>query len=256
MRIFLLLGVLCLWFPTVSQADLYQWTDTDGVIHMVNDISAVPETYRAGMQVYRAAKPTTGLSPLPVSPSRTYAAQSQGAFAQKIALDLGLIKESGDDAFGPLRGAGVQPAGGWEASDPLTPEVLDDVLAAARRAADAKRLPLSADGAEAVVRQAGEAFLLPPTPDSRPAWAEGEDGPEYVQPPQPLIIEQPPPQIFEVQHEPDYGDIPFIFGFPGDHHHHDHHPNDNPENPAGVPGSPTHLPFGTTHLPFRSSRTR
>src|SRR5882672_7311711 len=101
MRLFLLLlGVLCLWLPAVSQADLYQWTDADGVIHIVNEISEVPDTYRAGMKVYRAAKPTTGVSTLPVAPSRTYAAQGQGAFAQKIALDLGLIKRSSEDAFG------------------------------------------------------------------------------------------------------------------------------------------------------------
>jgi len=269
MRIFLLLiGVLCLWVPAVSQADLYQWTDADGVLHMVNEISEVPETYRVGMTVYRAAKATTGLSPLPVAPSKTYAAQSQGAFAQKLALDLGLIKMSSEDAFGPLGGAGVQPISGWEADDPLTPEVVDDVLAAARRAADAKRLPLSADGAEAVVRQAGESFLPPPTPDSRPAWAEDEAGPEYGRQPQPIVIEQPPPQIFEVAREPAYGDIPFIYGFPGGRHRHGHHPDDNRgfpspslsrpfmPNPASVPGSPTHLPFGTTHLPLESSRAR
>jgi len=263
--------------PAVSQADLYQWTDADGVIHIVDEISEVPDTYRAGMEVYRAAQPTAGVSPLPVASSRTYAAQSQGAFAQKLALDLGLIKESSEDAFGPLRGAGVQPASGWAATDPLTPEVLDDVLAAARRAADAKRLPLSADGAEAVVRQAGESFLPPTTPDPRPAWAQGEDGPEYGPQPQTIIIEQPPPQNLEVESEPDYdyGDVPFIVGFPSGHHHHDHHPDDNPgspspplsgpftPNPAGVPGSPTqmpfgtsHLPFGATHMPFGSSRAR
>src|SRR5256885_6781805 len=110
MRLFLLLiGVLCLWVPAIAQADVYQWTDADGVIHIVDEISEVPDTYRAGMEVYRAAQPTTGVSPLPVASSRTYAAQSQGAFAQKIALDLGLLKESSEDAFGPLRGAGVQP---------------------------------------------------------------------------------------------------------------------------------------------------
>ena len=271
MRSFLvLIGVLCLWLPAVSQADLYQWTDADGVMHIVDETSEVPEPYRAGMTVYRAAKPTPGVATLPVSPSRPYAAQSQGAFAQKLALDLGLIKESSEDAFGPLGGAGVQPASGWEATDPLTPEVLYDVLAAARRAADAKRLPLSADGAEAVVRQAGESFLSPTTPDPRPAWAQGEDGPEYGPQPQTIIIEQPPPQNLEVESEPDYdyGDVPFIVGFPSGHHHHDHHPDDNPgspspplrgpftPNPAGVPGRPTHLPFGTSHLPFGSSRAR
>src|SRR5262245_8392755 len=103
MRLFLLLiGILCLWVPAISQADLYEWTDADGVMHIVDEAAEVPDTYRAGMKVYRAAKPTTGVSPLPVSPSRSYAAQSQGAFAQKIALDLGLIKERSEDALGPL----------------------------------------------------------------------------------------------------------------------------------------------------------
>ena len=82
MRSFILLiGVLCLWLPGVSQADLYQWTDANGVIHIVDETSKVPEIYRAGLTVYHAAKPTAGVSTLPLSPGRTYAAQSQGAFA-------------------------------------------------------------------------------------------------------------------------------------------------------------------------------
>src|SRR2546427_7744504 len=78
------------------------------------------------------------------------------------------------------------------------------------------------------------------------------------------------PQNLEVESEPDYdyGDVPFIVGFPSGHHHHDHHPDDNPgspspplrgpftPNPAGVPGRPTHLPFSPSHLPFGSSRAR
>src|SRR3989442_757901 len=123
MRSFLvLIGVLCLWLPAVSQADLYQWTDADGVMHIVDETSEVPEPYRAGMRVSRGARATPGLATLPVSPSRPYGAESQGAFAKKIALDLGLITESSEDVFGPLGGAGFQPASGWEATDPLTPE--------------------------------------------------------------------------------------------------------------------------------------
>src|SRR5262245_41855508 len=224
----LLIGVLCLWLPAASQADLYQWTDADGVTHIVGKISDVPDPYRAGMTVYHAAQPATGLSTLPVAPSRTYAAQSQGAFAQKIALDLGLIKMSSEDAFGPLRGVGVQPASGWEADDPLTSEVVDAVLTAARRAAEAKRLPLSADGAEAVVRQAGEVFLPAVTPDSQSAGTQDEEGPEYAQQPQTIIIEQPPSPNFEIEREPDYGDIPFIYGFPGGRHHRGRPPHDHP----------------------------
>jgi hypothetical protein len=263
MRLFIVLtGTLCLWLPEISQAEVYQWIDADGVIHMANETSEVPEMYRSGMKVYHAAKPTIGLLTLPVSPSRAYPAQSQGAFAQKIALDLGLIKESSEDALGPLYGAGIQPASGWEADAPLTPEVLDDVIAAARRAADSKRLLLSADGAAAIIRQAGESFLSSATPDLGPARALGEEGQEYVQQPQTIVIEQPLPQIFEVEREPNYGDVPFIGGFPGGHRHHGYRSNDHSgtffppfsgpftPKPPGVPGSPTHLPFGASHLPF------
>jgi len=258
MRAVIFVGALCLWLPMISQADLYQWTDADRVIHIVDETSEVPEAYRADMKVYRAAKPATEVSTLPVSPSRTYAMQSQGAFAQKIAFDLGLIKKSNEDALGPLRGAGVQPAGGWQVSDPLTSEVLSDVLAASRRAAEAKRLPISADGAEAVVRQAGESFLPPPLP------VREEEPPEYILEPQTIIIEQPPTQIIEVMREPDYGYLQgaFVGGVPGSRRHRRRRfdndrlrspaPLSGPftPNPARIPGSPTHMPFGTTHMPF------
>jgi len=258
MRAVVLIGALCLWFPLVSQADLFQWTDADGVIHIVDETIEVPEAYRAGMKVYRVAKPASEASALPVSPSRTYAVQSQGAFAQKIAFDLGLIKSSNEDALGPLRGAGIQPARGWLVGDPLTVEVLSDVLAASRRAAEAKRLSISADGAEAVVRQAGESFLPSPPP------VREEEPPEYILEPQTIIIEQPPTQIIEVMREPDYGYLQgaFIGGVPGSGRHRRHR-SDNDHvrspaplsgpftpNPARIPGSPTHMPFGTTHMPF------
>jgi hypothetical protein len=259
MRAVIFMCALRLWFPVISQADLFQWTDAEGVIHIVDETTEVPEAYRAGMKVYRAAKPTAEVSTLPVSPSRTYAAQSQGAFAQKIAFDLGLIKRSDEDALGPLRGAGIQPAGGWQVGDPLTVEVLSDVQAASRRAAEAKRLPISADGAEAVVRQAGESFLPSPPPASE------ETPPEYILEPQTIIIEQPPAQIVEVIREPDYYGYlqgTFVGSVPGSRRHrrrrgdNDHvrppAPLNGPftPNPAPIPGSPTHMPFGTTHMPF------
>ncbi len=257
MRTLIFICGLWLWCSAVVHADLYQWTDADGVIHIVDETVEVPAAYRSSLKVYHAAKSVGGSPGTPLSPSGAYAAQSQGAFAQKLAQDLGLIKNDNEDALGPLRGAGIQPAGGWKVSVPLTLEVLYEVLAAARRAADAKRLPLSADGAEAVARQAAEPFLQPPP-------VQYSEEPGYDEEPE-VIIEQAPPQVIEVVREPtyEYVPVPFIFGHPGfpQHHGHGREPIPPPAplsgpftpNPAGVPGGPTHMPFGASHIPFGAS---
>lgn len=266
MRTLIFLCGLWLWCSAVVHADLYQWTDADGVIHIVDETVEVPDAYRSNLKVYHAAKSVGASSATALSPSRVYAAQSQGAFAQKLARDLGLTRNDNEDALGPLRGAGIQPAGGWKVSDPLTPAVLYEVLAAARRAADAKRLSLSADGAEAVVRQAAEPFLppLPSVQASTPPVERYNEEPGYDDEPE-VIIEQPPSQVIEVIQEPTYGyvPVPFIVGRPGFPHHHGHGGEPIPPpapltgpftpNPAGVPGGPTHMPFGTSHMPFGTS---
>jgi hypothetical protein len=258
-----------LWLicAAVVHADLYQWTDADGVIHIVDESVEVPDAYRNSLKIYHAAKTTGGTLALPLSPSRTYAAQSQGAFAQKLAQDLGLIKNSNEDAFSPLRGAGIQPADGWKVDDPLTPEVLYEVLAAARRAANVKRLSISADGAEAIVHQAAEAFLpSAPSAQAVPPVEQYSDEPGYDEEPE-VIIEQQPPQIIEVFPDQGYGYVPapLIVGGPGFRGHRGHRRGREPipppapltgpftPNPAGIPGGPTHLPFGASHLPFGAS---
>ena len=98
MRTLALMCGLCVWGAAIAQADLYQWTDAQGAIHVVDEASEVPDSYRAGLKVYHAAKTVAplGLLTAPLSPGRTYAAESQGAFAQKLALDLGLIRNSGE----------------------------------------------------------------------------------------------------------------------------------------------------------------
>jgi hypothetical protein len=261
-RFFFFLCSLWLWSTTTAWADLYQWTDTQGVIHVVDDASTVPEAYRETMKVYRAAKPTNeGLQIAPLSPSRTYAANSQGTFAQKLALDLGLIKHSGEDALSPLGGAGIQPAGGWKVADAVTPEVLDEVVAATRRAADTRRLALSADGAEAVVRQAATSFL-PPPPTAQTPSAPPQEYYEEAGEPEVVVVEQPP-QIIEVIREPYYDPAPYIYGAPylPPRHHHDHgRPGGKPRPPAPPtgphttnPGPITHRPFGASHRPFGTS---
>src|SRR5712691_5163277 len=258
MRTLIFLCGLWLWCSAVVHADLYQWTDADGVIHIVDETVEVPDAYRSNLKVYHAAKSVGASSATPLSPSRAYAAQSQGAFAQKLAQDLGLIRNDNEDALGPLRGAGIQPAGGWKVSGPLTPEVVYEVLAAARRAADAKRLSLSADGADAVVRQAAELFLppLPSVQASTPPVERYNQESGYDDEPE-VIVEQAPPQIIEVVPETryEYIPVPFAFGFPGAPRQrgfgHQSQPIPPPAplsgpftpNPAGVPGGPTHMPF-------------
>ncbi|MBI3798184.1 MAG: hypothetical protein HY268_14615 [Deltaproteobacteria bacterium] len=180
---------------------------------------------------------------------------------------MGLIKNNNEDAFGPLRGAGIQPAEGWKVDDPPTPEVLYEVLAAARRAASAKRLSISPDGAEAIVRQAAEAFLPPaPSAQAAPPVEQYSDEAGYDEEPE-VIIEQQPPQIIEVFPDPGYAysPVPFIGGSSGFRRHRDHRRGREPfpppapltgpftPNPAGIPGGATHLPFGASHLPFGAS---
>lgn len=249
----------CSFLPV--QADLYQWTDRDGVIHIVDDAAAVPEAYRDHVKVYRTATPSPAGSAAGtlLSPGRIYVANSQGAFAQQLAFDLGLIAHPGQDALGPLRGAGIQPAGGWRLDEPLTPEACYEIIAAARRAADTKRLPLSPDGAEAVVRQAAAPFL--PSPMAQPSSPAEESAEDYADEEEPdvVVIEQPP-QIIEVIREPVYLP-PVIVGvplFPPPHRHrHSRHkggdqfiPPPPPTGPHTTRPGPTHLPPRATHLPF------
>lgn len=250
-----------LWCLPAARADLYQWTDTDGVIHVVDDATAVPQVYRDRVKVYRARTPSTSVSPpgTLLSPSRTYTASSQGMFAQKLAVDLGLIKNRSEDALGPLSGVGIQPASGWRVNEPLTPEALDEVAAAARRAADAKRVPLSPDGAEAVVRQAAAPFLPPPLPRSSLLSEEYyADDYAYEEEPDVIVVEQPP-QIIEVIREPSYLP-PVIVGVPiFPHHHRPRHKREDqpftlpsPTGPHTTHPGPTHLPPRATHLPSGS----
>lgn len=244
-----------------ATADLYQWTDTNGIIHIVDEADTVPDAYRKKVKVYRGTKSVVSESPsaIALSPSRIYAEHSQGAFAQQLALDLGLIGSSAQDALGPLSGVGIRPAGGWKVHDALTPEVLYEVLAAARRAADAKRIALSADAIEAVVRQAAAPFLAVPPVAQAPVagWEESEEPGYYEEQPE-IIIEQPPLEVIEVIHEPYY--VPVIVNAPHFHHRR-HHSRGHRRNRHGQDESrlspslqqPRSIRRGLTPLPFAAS---
>ena len=187
-----------LGYPAEAEADLYRWTDARGIIHIVDESVEIPETYRDRVQIYRSSSPDVASSPAIITPSREYSARSQGVFAQKIAVDFGLIKDESIDALGPLNGAGIQPAGGWRVSRSLDLDSVDQLAAAVRRAATAQRLALSADGAEAIIRQAAVGFIPPPPPE-----------PVVQAEPDVIIVEQPP-RIIEVIREPYYVDAPTV----------------------------------------------
>lgn len=257
------LCALLLSGSATARADLYQWTDAQGVTHVVDDAQTIPEAYRGKVKTYRAPKTPNPAANL-IAPSRAYAENSQGAFAQKLALDLGLIKSANEDALGPLNTVGIQPAGGWSVDDPLTPEAHYEIIAAARRAAESRRLSLSADGAEAVVRQAAASFL-PPAPLAQPPQLLPQDEEEtaYDQEAD-IIIEQQPPQVIEVIREPMYIPAPVIVGGPPSwRHRHDRGRGGRLQTPrrAGPqlsPGfstpAPTHMPFGTSQMPFGANQ--
>lgn len=255
MKLIPLLCGLCFLGGGVAHADLYQWTDAQGVTHVVDDTGLIPAAYRDHVKTYRTAKPTSSQASL-LAPSRFYPEKSQGAFAQKLALDLGLITTSGEDAIGPLGAAGIQPAGGWQVYDLLSSEAHLEVIAAARRAANSQRVRVSADGAEAIVRQAALAFLPPP-----PLANEHEEEAVYEQGPE-IVIEQQPPQIIEVIREPVYIPQPVIAGVPHRHGHRSRKPERSrrvprenaAERPSGFSTpAPTHMPFGANHMPFGSN---
>src|SRR5262249_46324935 len=156
--------------------------------------------------------PQAERKPIPalLAPRHHYAAGSQGAWAQQLALDLGLIQQRDQDALGPLSGAGIAPAGYWQVMESPTAQTGEEVGAAARRRAAAGRRSLSADGAEAVVRQAAAAYLpainraAEQRQDTAPAAVEEPaEGPGLGQDPPVVIIEQPPTQTIVV-HEPVY----------------------------------------------------
>lgn len=198
LRVLVLLWGWGLWGATLAQADLYQWTDGAGVVHVTDETGAVPTSEGRPVKVYRAEPASPPGERAAGSPSLRTGAQGLGAFATKLAVDLGLIKQGGEDALGALSRAEIMPVGGWIISAPLTPEVFYEVLAAARRAANAGHLALSADGAEAVVRAAVVPFLPAPGEASvaPPPFVEPESGAAGTGE-EPAVLYEPAPPLVE-----------------------------------------------------------
>ena len=265
LRLFVLMASLSLACVPPSSAQLYRWTDPQGTLHLGNDAGEVAEASRRGLAVspVGAARAGGKSAAAPLSPSRVYTAQSQGAFAQRLAQDLGLIQQSDEDALGPLSGMGIAPTGYWHVTEPLTAETVEEIVAATCRAAATERLALSADGAEAVVRQVAVAFLPAPVPLASPPAAERGDNVQpvvvvepkvIIEEPPSVIVEQAPAQVIEVIQPPVYVPVPAA-GWSGGH------PKRRlPASPEPLPQHshprPSHMPFGTSHMPFGTSHSK
>lgn len=233
--------LFCLTCSTEAFADLYQWTDSTGALHIVDESVEVPTEFRGSVKVYRATKPSSmGTTPLPL---RSFAENTQGSLAQKLARDLGLIKGENEDALSALTGVGISPAGGWKVYDPLTREAAYEVIASARRAAESRRLSLSADGAEGVVRQALGSFtfadaLQEEGPLARRVGYE-EDG--YYDN-QPAVVEYVQ-EVIEVVPEPVYIYSPSVVVTS---HRHSHRPRRFRHQPTAPPDASAALPFSSS----------
>ncbi len=46
-----------LFLPAHSSADLYRWTDDDGVLHITDDLGKVPEDERVGIKTFKSTPP-------------------------------------------------------------------------------------------------------------------------------------------------------------------------------------------------------
>jgi hypothetical protein len=119
----------------------------------------------------------------------------------KLAFDLGLIHQPEEDAWSALDRVGIVPRGGWSRNAELTPEIFYDVLAAARRAASAGHLSVSADGAEAIVRAVVTPFLasLEEGATEQLPFVAAEDRPAVVSEAPVPLYEQAPVWPYEWQ---------------------------------------------------------
>jgi hypothetical protein len=149
----LVLG-LVLGSMTPALAELAQWTEAAGVISESDGHGPAPSP-NPRQEPPALDASLTVLSEQTMHAERLRQVEQGGSgFATKLAFDLGLTRQREENAPSALDHVGITPVGGWIRRSECTPEVFYDVLAAARRAAIAGRLSVSADGAEAIVRAA------------------------------------------------------------------------------------------------------
>ncbi|HEX9080313.1 MAG TPA: hypothetical protein VF795_12040 [Desulfuromonadaceae bacterium] len=144
----------------------------------------------------------------------------EGDFAVKLEnnLSMGTVQNEAD-AENRLAAVGIMPKNGWIADYPVTPDILDEVSIGVRNAADAGRIPLTADVAlqrlNDVMAQAGLSMRTPSEGDANvPQLAATEDYPSagdisdyyYDAGPPVITYYAPPPEYYYL-----YGWVPFPF---------------------------------------------
>lgn len=68
---------------SMAFAEIYEWKDRDGVVHLTDRLQNVPEEYRSGMKVH-SASPTERVETQESAPTQP----SEGAGAEQVPLDL------------------------------------------------------------------------------------------------------------------------------------------------------------------------
>jgi hypothetical protein len=180
-----------------ARAEIYRWTDERGTTHYVDDLAQVPEARRPGAKVFRSRVPVEA------APEADASAPTQGGFAGALARDLGLLKQPTQDPISVLQVVGVYPARGWYPAAVLGPSVVEEVVAATRAAASAKRLPQSVAGAEAAVLRVAESLGVPgppPTVVAEPAPPPAPPAPIVIAPH--IVVEAPAPAVVVQQAAP------------------------------------------------------
>jgi hypothetical protein len=193
------------FFPLILALGLGLWLATPAHAHPAQgtDPRRVLQKGAPGEEASSSTRPLPA-SPVESTPAATepaLGAERPGTaeaglngFVSKLAFDLGLLRQREENAWAALARAGIAPVGGWARSAELSPEVVYEVLAAARRAASAGRLSVSADGAEAIVRAA-----LPPSlaqqeevPAAQP-WVVAPEGRAVVASQESVLLYEPVP---------------------------------------------------------------
>lgn len=171
----------------LAQGEIYRWVDEHGVTHLDDTLANVPETRRSDAKVFQAK--TTAPAPA------TAQGQTQAAFANGIARELGLIAAETQGAVSALQIVGVYPSAGWNPTAILTSSVVEEVTRAARSAARARRLPQGEAGAEAAVLRVSAGLGLAGPPPMVVIQPEPPaEAPTIVVAPN-IVVEAPPPTV-------------------------------------------------------------
>ena len=167
----------------------------------------------------------------------------EGDFAVKLEVALSMGTPQNEvEAENQLAAAGIMPKNGWIADYPVTPDIVAELYATVRAAADANKIPLAADsalqrlsdtmsqvGLSAMAPAAGDDTTTPQLPGT-PGYPSATDISDYYYDAGPPVVTYyaPPTEYYYL-----YGWVPFPFWcdgfwFPGyfilhDFHRHVHH---------------------------------